>query len=375
VVEPSDYDLHNAGDMAMLEVAVRRLATLWPTSAILVLTDTPAKFPRYRSNVSPLKSAGRHAWLRGHRDLEAAQSFVNTISSAGLVVVAGMGGITDAFSEYARGVLATLELAISRSVPTAMLSQGMGPLEDPSLRERAEIVLRKVDLIALREERAGKPLLQSLGVDLDRVITTGDDALELAYHRHGGTLGNGLGINLRVSAYSAVAPDVVNEVREGVQRSARALGVSMIPLPISRHADEDDAAAIRHLMAGFDDSSDGGSAINSAADVIEEVKHCRVVVTGSYHAGVFALGYGLPVVCLAQSAYYRDKFLGLGDQFKGGCETVILSVPDVAGAIDAAILRAWTSAEKLRPGLLAAAAQQVAASRAAYQRVAALVHR
>lgn len=40
VVEPSDYVLRNAGDMAMLEVAVTRLADSWPDASVLVLSDT-----------------------------------------------------------------------------------------------------------------------------------------------------------------------------------------------------------------------------------------------------------------------------------------------------------------------------------------------
>ena len=35
-----------------------------------------------------------------------------------------------------------------------------------------------------------------------------------------------------------------------------------------------------------------------------------VEVTGSYHAGVFALAQGIPVVGLLQSAYYEQKFIG-----------------------------------------------------------------
>ena len=30
----------------------------------------------------------------------------------------------------------------------------------------------------------------------------------------------------------------------------------------------------------------------------------RLVITGSYHAGVFALAQGVPVLALAKSAYY-----------------------------------------------------------------------
>ena len=56
LVEPSDYVLRNAGDMAMLHVAVTRLSSLWPAASIQVLSDTPDLLPGTR------QTPGR--WLR-----------------------------------------------------------------------------------------------------------------------------------------------------------------------------------------------------------------------------------------------------------------------------------------------------------------------
>ena len=41
VVEPSDYVLRNAGDMAMMQVAVTRLSNRWPDAEIAVFSDAP----------------------------------------------------------------------------------------------------------------------------------------------------------------------------------------------------------------------------------------------------------------------------------------------------------------------------------------------
>src|SRR5262249_2053953 len=116
VIEPSDYVLRNAGDTAMLEVAATRIATLFPRATILVLSATPDQFPRYRPNVQPLDHTGRAFWLGGDADHPEARRFVETVTTAALLVVAGMGGITDAFPDYALGVLKTLELAIDAGV-------------------------------------------------------------------------------------------------------------------------------------------------------------------------------------------------------------------------------------------------------------------
>ena len=56
VVEPSDYILRNAGDMAMMQVALTRLAARWPDAEIAVFSDVPDRLPPFAPNV---QSCGR----------------------------------------------------------------------------------------------------------------------------------------------------------------------------------------------------------------------------------------------------------------------------------------------------------------------------
>ena len=413
LVEPSDYTLRNAGDMAMLEVAVTRLGALWPQASIQVFSDTPEIFPRYCPNVTPLPTTGRRAWFapgplarrlssvlpgatrleRGLRrqwpalmrilvrsrlkncgnDGKDLEQFLCAVARADLLIVSGMGGLTDAFPDYARELLDVLGLATRRGRPTAMMSQGMGPLSDPGLRAQAKAVLPRVDLIALREEHAGRPLLRSLGVSDDRIITTGDDAIEMAYRFRSDRLGTGLGVNLRASSYSGVDAALVQRLRPALHEAARRHKAPLLPVPISRVPGEADADTILELLHGYDDRTDGGIGIDAPLKVIAQIQRCRVVVTGSYHAGVFALSQGTPVVGVARSTYYVDKFVGLARQFGSGCVTVLADGSDLAGRLLTAIDRVWDSAFETRPGLLAAAAQQIKLSQAAYRRVYELV--
>jgi len=284
-----------------------------------------------------------------------------------------MGGITDVFPQFAFALLDTFDLAIRRGKVTAMMGQGIGPLTNPELVAYAREILPKIDLIALREGKAGGPLLRALGVPADRIVITGDDAIDMAYERHPvETSGRALGINLRVASYSEVDGPIVARVREAVQHSARRLAVPLLPLPISRYQGEADHLTLRELLSGFNES-DGGASIDSAREVIDQIGMCRAVVTGSYHPAVFALALGVPVVGLARSQYYLDKFHGLADQFGVGCEVILLDTPDVESAISAAIERAWRSADAVRPQLLEAAARQVELQRAAYSRLSELV--
>ena len=119
--------------------------------------------------------------------------------------------------------------------------------------------------------------------------------------------------------------------------------------------------------------SNGGSDLNTPLKVIEQVGKCRIVVTGAYHAAVFALAQGIPVVGFAKSTYVREKFLGLADQFGTGCETVDLDAPDFAVQLETAMTNAWLSATTVRAQLLKAAERQIESSYAAYQRVGALL--
>ena len=48
----------NLGDVAMLQVAIARLLSLWPDACIDVLTESPADLVRHCPSVSPLPRAG-----------------------------------------------------------------------------------------------------------------------------------------------------------------------------------------------------------------------------------------------------------------------------------------------------------------------------
>jgi colanic acid/amylovoran biosynthesis protein len=122
-------------------------------------------------------------------------------------------------------------------------------------------------------------------------------------------------------------------------------------------------------LAGFDDQSDGGSTLDTPLKVIQQAGRCRVVVTGAYHAAVFALAQGIPVVALANAPYYVSKFLGLEDQFGLGCETVFLSDPNLLEKLRTALERTWQSAEMVRLPLQNAAFRQIQSSWGAYYRV------
>jgi hypothetical protein len=281
--------------------------------------------------------------------------------------------------------LQLLEMANGRGVPTAIFGHGLGPLTDPEIFARAREVLPRVGLVALREGRTGPSLARALGVGPERVVVTGDDAVEVAYESRPAQLGAGIGVNVRVSRSAGVGPGTLQRLRPSLQAFARSRGAPLVPLPISFNErvsapagdqkengtslpDLTDSRSIRELLAGWDETSDGGESLRTVRAVIEQVGHCRIVVTGAYHAAVFALAQGISAVCLARSDYFAEKLLGLADQFGRGCEVVSLDSADLESRLSEAMCRAWDDADDVRPGLLEAARRQIECGQGTYRR-------
>jgi polysaccharide pyruvyl transferase WcaK-like protein len=366
LVEPRDYRMQNIGDVAMLTVALERLSSLWPDARIQVFSDEPDQMPRPGRNIEPLKLIGRRLWFQqpwvqerrrglsrlsrvrnllrwshppiayralrrwgglGCEEVAQLTAFFEAVSKADLLFVTGMGGltsVTQAFLYDAFFLLEVVRCAQRFGAKTAMLGQGLGPIAIKELGRATSTALRRVDLLALRERRAGLPLLKSLNVPLAHVIVTGDDAIEIACRHARGTIGYGIGVNLRQADYAGVQSRNIQEIRPVLEQLSDRIGAPLIGVPISRIPGEDDAITIAQLIHNGDTESGDLSRIRMPEDVVVQLQRCRVLIAGSYHAGVFALSSGIPTVALVNSPYYVDKFLGLADMFGLGCRVIRL---------------------------------------------------
>ena len=408
------------GDVALLQVAVARLKNLWPSAILEVPTDSAMSLATYCPGARAVPKAGLRIWLsngvglgryarrlpswsvkslvgvkravrahwpgllklviglkKGSRyhpvDVMAVAGFVETMKRADLVVVCGSGGFFDGSREWNIEVLNLVEEATRRRVPVVLLGQGFGPLTDPDVMAMARRLLPSVGLITLRGSPGGAELLADLGVPSSNVQTTGDEAVDLAFGARPQTIGHALGVNIRIGGSAETSALDIDKLRPVLEDFATRHGVEVIPVPIALDSYHADHRSIAKLLARLDSFGDGGATLDSPLKVIGQVGRCRLVVTGAYHAAVFALSQGVSVVALARSAYFVSKFQGLRDQFGVGCETVLLDRPDAGDALVAAMERAWRSADDVRGALLEAACRQVTASRNAYDRVKDLV--
>jgi colanic acid/amylovoran biosynthesis protein len=415
LIDAGSYALNNLGDVAMLQVAVRRLQVNWPSAEIRVLTSAPEALARCCPGTKPVPAQGMRRWFemsylpaRWHMPAQVARraarpeswlrqrwpslmdslalrrargspseaaevrSFLEAAETADLVLWSGGGYLNDTFSTHTAMAMDLIRRCQRNAVPTALMGQGIGPLADETLIWRARAALPLVDRVALRESRAGLPLLTRLGVPSERVTVTGDDAIEPAFAERRSSLGAALGFNVRVSRYSNLDAEVLRRLRSGLERAAAEIGAEVLGIPISLAPGESDAESLCDFFEENPSAVRDLQAVRSPEDVIRRIGECRVVVTGSYHAGVFALSQGIPVVGLSRSRYYADKFLGLAEAFGNGCRVLLLDQADPHGELPSQVRELWERADDLRAGLLAAAACQIAAGKEAYRDLGAL---
>lgn len=405
VVENGAYFMDNLGDVAMLQVCVARLRDRWPGARIRVICETPERLstaipgveaiaPAHGNRI-PMTTRTRHPvvldverrlqlhaprlarWAKRRQiahDQEQApryDAFQAALDAADAVVCSGGGFITDRHPGQTERVLHTLGIAQGLGCPTAMFGAGLGPLRDRSHRKLAIAVVGSLDVLGLREGEGNRDELRSWGCEPPRVFVTGDDAVELAHPAPSHPAGSGrrgaVGVSLRFAEeYGlAQAPGLGDVLSAFCRRN----GAPLLGLPVrTRLSPDNDVDALRELLGRSAPDLEEAAAVDTPEALIERVRRCRVVLTGTYHAGVFALSVGTPIVTLSSSAYYDRKFAGLAEQFGASAvRSIRYRTPDLASAVRRSLEELWEAAPGLREPLEASAADQRRRSREAYE--------
>jgi len=383
----------------MLQVAVERLSRAVPGSSIRILTQEPEELRRFCPLSTPVPLRGwdrlrearilprwaqrnnsqsrrppsalflrfwraKAALLRGK--YEAGRGFLRDFEDTDVVFLAGCGLLNDHFVKLSLNVLAFLEMAINCRKPVALLSQGIGPMENPTLRARAAHVLPRARSIFIRDSDTTPALLDQLGVPAEKITFTGDDAVALAWNVRPNRIGSALGFNLRLSTYSGVTEQTLAAIREVLAATVARHGVPLLGVPIARGNRECDIATAHRILEGLNVRGDAGSDADTPLKAVNRVAQCKLVVTGSYHVAVFSLAQGIPAVCIAGNLYYANKFLGLVHAFGEGCTVLCADENGFMEALPAAINECWNKADQLRPALLKEAERQVRSAERAY---------
>jgi colanic acid/amylovoran biosynthesis protein len=401
-VQTGSHELDNLGDRAMLEVLIDRLREHHAGIRISVFARNSARVRALDRAVDQLPVEQKREWaliralyLGLRRVTPSVDSFVRkrqphlyeavlrtkaralvnpeALANTDMLIVSGGGFITDVFPGQAWPVLERMAAAIRQDVPFALVGQGIGPLRDLALLQKAREVLPHAKLIAVRETLHSLPLLLDLGVARDSIAATGDDAIEPAFELRSEGPGTMIGVNFRVADYAGITQGDVDSLRAPMRALSTRLGAEMISLPVcivDSVESPSDVEVVSHLV----DPRDGAEeAPQTPTALIERIRNCRVIVTGSYHAAVFALAQGIPAICVFNTEYYENKFRGLAEEFGDGCVLIEKSQPDFVAVLIAAIESCWSRAATLRPSLLRAAVAQIAAGREAYVRLGEIV--
>lgn len=408
LIDNSGYELKNSGDVSMLVVAVRRIYTLFDEPEISVITVNNKKLAELFPDVTPIGIVGRHQWnsewnLFGgfHRLLpsvlkpslkkiedklkfnfyeqskkrilsrmhakaqitEDIQFYLSEIESADYVIATGGGFMTDAFAEHAYRIMTTLMLAQSLGKKTAMFGQGLGPITNQKTINIAKKVFPELNIIGLREGVYSPILARMFGAPVSNIQVTGDDAIEMAFSSLPQKPGQSIGVNLRIASYSAVNKNLLIKIKNVLTRVAENYQTELVPIPISGHDEDSDFKTISILLGKSIDETH----FRSSEQVIQHVSLCRVVVTGSYHAAVYALSQGISVAVLIGSEYYQHKFTGLAEQFKSGCILVNTSHKDFDITLEKSIKLMWDASPTNRDALILQAKAQIGLSDACYR--------
>ena len=399
-VVPGTCDYTNMGDLAMLQIAMSRLRMLWPAASFKILTYAPNELTRHCPGAIAIPWDGLKGWLgfkalpgglfpnlKGRlyqqfppapdrfsrmvrfvrpRHYEPARQLAKALFEADLLLVTGCGLLTDAFRSDALMILELLEAAAGYGLPCALLSQGVGPIKNYGLFRRAAQVLPQARAIFIREQRAGLPLLEKLSVPRNRIFLTGDDAVEIGFRKNQDMSHDRLGVNLRLAEYSGLDGTFAGMLRGAIVAKAQQYRADLAGIPILYRGRCSDLQTLCSVLPGERHREED---FDTPEKVIRRISGCRVVIAGSYHAGVFALSQGIPIVGVVQSDYYRDKFEGLADQFGKGCIVVRADSQKFMGDLSAALDELWLQSDELRPGLLSAAEKQIKAAQAAYAKL------
>jgi len=403
-LEHPNQQMSNVGDLAMLMMDVERTRTLYPEAVIQVpsrATEWVSQFcpgatritasglyhlawrgllPERLARIPSLYAVERrliltHAWrylrlvdwrnrVRGQRDPHSAVE-LDVLARSRAVIACGGGYLNDAFAGAASRCSKVLLAAQRRGIPTALMGQGLGPVENPTTRSLVLAALNRSRFVGLREGRDGPALSTAAGVPSERMRVTGDGAIELAARERKDMLGDCIGFNVRVASYAQTESNRFGRLAEIVCAEASARQATVVPCPIHfGHAAPDEPIA--RTLLGVRATVVPDPCPFDPVEVIRRVGRCRVVVTGSYHAAVFALAQGIPAITLVASRYYDSKFRGLAGLFGDSVEVIALDRADAEERLQAGLRRFWVEAESLRTPCRDAADRQRAWTREAW---------
>jgi polysaccharide pyruvyl transferase WcaK-like protein len=401
LIDNGEPQFSNLGDLALLLGAYSALKSEWPEAEIFTFALKPERLREVLPGAKPVHPYDRSRWsgvmalgwlaesyspllksgARIFRNIVSARlisrlidlapgecrskglefaRFARFLEEIDLYIWAGGGYLADHFGSLATQFANTLEYMANKSVPSVAFGLGIGPLDRPRIATAVKGSMQNLSFIGLRDGLS-KQLLQKWLLPESKLCVTGDDAITLAFPHRPSQIGQNLGISLRATYYSGLSEAHFQSISHVLRAFFGKHDAGLVSIPIARQ----DLATNRSIGNDELRFTEPEFAIEA---VLKNVSSCRVVVTGSYHAAVFALSMGVSVVAVATLNYYRQKFAGLKEQFGGLFEILSFDastgLPIFAESLAKLIEDAWRTAPDRQAALVQKAEAQIATGQA-----------
>ncbi len=314
LVEHGSHALNNVGDVAQLQASLARLRSLFPLATLVVPTSSPDRLANLAPDAHPHDDRGfvaraprSNSLLRG----VARKSLERRLRHVDLLVVAGGGFLNSSFPRHARSVADLAVAAFERDIPVAFFGQMIGPFNDEALQRRVSEALQVAGVVSVRMGTSEKCRLRSIGIADERLLFTGDEALAVLAEGPIAPFTGDLGLNVRTTSYANVNRARRDRIIHVVRQASvdHKLALSWCPIALDRNGDNSPAGA--ESPSGIFNATP----TRALELTVRRIGALRLLVTGSYHAAVFASGQGVPVVALSASPYYDQKFADLASYF------------------------------------------------------------
>ena len=210
-------------------------------------------------------------------------------------------------------------------MPVIVTGQQVGPLLTDSDAALMRAWVPKAVCLGCRDAMSLN-MSRALGVAEDRLILTGDDALDLIPDKVDCPFPGWIqsrpmvGLSLHAEGSAAARESILSRLVSVLGSWLKTIDANILFLPHVRSdvSHRCDIALARDLIRLL--GLDGRAGIVDRQDWYDShIKHltsqCQFVVTTRFHGAVFALSSGVPVLALTQDAYTREKFTGLFDYF------------------------------------------------------------
>lgn len=326
----------NLGDEAILQAIVTQLRKSLPVE--ITVFSRNAKDTLERHQVEQAIDV---------REL-TREEVSSAIEGLDLFILGGGGILYDA---EAKTYLREVDIAQRKSIPTMTYAVGAGPLNDPVVQKQVCDVLKRVNIITVRE-RSDARLLEDIGVHREIIVTADpalllkpeplpEDALSVEH-----MTGKRHLVGMSVREAGVAAPDVDEKFYHSILANAADFMIDRFDADIvffpmeQRMLDTQQSHAVTaqmlrpqrvHVLKGE----------YTSGQILSLIRHCAFVVGMRLHFLLFAALQGVPFVALPYSA----KIGGLLDALQ-------LEMPPInlvnAGRLIAHIDRSWDSRSVLK---------------------------